>query len=284
MSESINLNCKQTAITHLSVIVHSNIMDLLARPNPLVSPDGILLKPHYLDSKHFLCNLDKSTIITIINETLLDSNFNDYDYNAKTCEWKGFYASGTIYCSFEINIFFDKPNMPLIIEPRCMSGDCSSFYDFYFKLKPKLTSEPEIKHAQLLSFQDDYQMSEEEVKEAMGPIHSMANEDYPEAYYLGAQLLYNLTSRTNIRKLLCENGCLPILYKFASSDAEHTCRCAVFSLANLSEDTNCQEMIAAERDIIPLLNSLVKKGGDYNTAAMRRAAVQCIHNVMSSFL
>jgi len=254
---------------------------------PLTTRPSVPSKPHYLVPTHFVCESDIETILSTVNRCLNDISEISYEYSDNDYKWSAVYVKDTKYCELEVFIYSDSGN-PYIVEANRLTGDASAFYPFYKDLKNNLlTSCDECRSAD--SFASSTPMpgaieplSEVEAKEALAPIHMMANEDYPEAHQIAAHILCDLSIQDGIQQQLCDNGLISVLVGFAKEDglfAQHTQRFAILALANLSDSHVCQEKMI-EVGVIPLLLNLATDG-PYQTAEMRRAVARILANITS---
>jgi hypothetical protein len=114
----------------------------------------------------------------------------------------------------------------------------------------------------------------------LGPIFRMAEEPFLESKVEASRTLCDLSVDESLRSQLCEAGCVPVLRDLISCDSQWAQHHAIASLANLSENPQCQESII-EAGVLPVLLSLAVNGS-YQSAELRRLAVYVLANVSSS--
>lgn len=248
------------------------------------SDSSVPNKPFYLMPTHFPCNADIDTIVSSVMRCLNAVSEIAYEFKANIYKWSAVYVRDSLYCNFEIFIYRDGAESSYLVEANRLSGDASAFFPVYNELKNVLMGN----HDESRSFDSfastvpmpgasDASLSDAEAKTAFLPIQKMSEDENPEAHFIAAQILCDLTLQDGIHRQLCDNHGIQILAKFVKSDSERICRLAILALANLSEAHICQNGIISA-GILPNLLKFATDG-PYQSTEMRRAAARIIANI-----
>ena len=121
-------------------------------------------------------------------------------------------------------------------------------------------------------------LSDEEATETLSCIKDMATSGILESQLEASRVLCDLSLHHSMQQSICNSGCITALINLIHDNlCDWTRQHAIFALANLSEDFECQELMI-DAGILPNL-LLLAQDAPYHTAEMSRESARILANI-----